>query len=180
MTFFFFCLTELFMRSLLQVWVSPQNIHRIVRNVRGFEDYWRRIFLYSVTEVMHVLWLQLSASPPSSLEVKVVPYSVERRFRSLSQTSAGDRSHKPCPAVGCYYFPPGPRISHAAECHRPLAGTKLYCLSSLNTDFKCRFWVMSVPALWLKLCTSYSSSCLHHLHHPYELHLQARLTGQLG
>ena len=33
------------------------------------------------------------------------------------------------PAVGCHYFPPGPRLPPpAAVHHRPLAGTKLYCL----------------------------------------------------
>jgi len=30
------------------------------------------------------------------------------------------------PALGCHYFPPGPRLP--PQHHRPLAGTKLYCL----------------------------------------------------
>jgi len=52
-------------------------------------------------------------------------------FRSWSRSSAVSPQVTEAinPAVGCHYFPPGPRLpSQPPEHHRPLAGTKLYCL----------------------------------------------------
>ena len=46
----------------------------------------------------------------------------------LGSQPAGDR-YVIHPAVGCHYFPPWPAVtSPVTEHHRPLAGTKLYCL----------------------------------------------------
>ena len=59
----------------------------------------------------------------------------ERRVQELTPVlgsqPAGDPSHKPG-GIGCHYFSSGPRLPvqppSNGEHHRPLVGTKLYCL----------------------------------------------------
>jgi len=63
----------------------------------------------------------------SNIELKVVPYEMSIGFQSLSRSSAGDRSHKPSGRLPLFSATPAV-TSPAAEHHRPLAGTKLYCL----------------------------------------------------
>jgi len=44
------------------------------------------------------------------------------------------------------------------------------CIQSLKTG------CLSVMMIWLECCTSYSSSCYHHLHHPYTyIHIYIQL-----
>ena len=80
-----------------------------------------RWVVFSTPPMLHRVWSKGKGSPIHKMSVG---------FQSWSRSSAVSLQVTEVikPVVGCHYFPVRPAVTSVAEHHRPLAGTKLYCL----------------------------------------------------